>query len=92
VEQKAGWCEKALSSVLDATAKKIRICARLQRSRNTDIKERRSTVGRETRRRWHLEEAAGVKGELQNSLQEFKRNMWGECWQNLGGAEEWRAA
>jgi len=31
VEQEAAWCQKALSSVLDATAKKIRICARSRR-------------------------------------------------------------
>jgi hypothetical protein len=27
-EQEAAWCQKAMSSVLDATAKKIRVCAR----------------------------------------------------------------
>jgi hypothetical protein len=28
VEQEAAWCQKAMGSVLDATAKKIRICTR----------------------------------------------------------------
>ena len=31
VEQEAAWCQEAMSSVLDATGKKIRICARSKR-------------------------------------------------------------
>jgi hypothetical protein len=31
VDQEAAWCQEAMSSVLDATAKKIRICARSKR-------------------------------------------------------------
>ena len=39
VEQEAAWCQEPISSILDATAKKIRICARSKRWWNTDIKE-----------------------------------------------------
>ena len=49
--QVAAWCQEAMCSVLDATAKKIRIYARLTQWGNADIKERRRTVGRERRRR-----------------------------------------
>jgi len=31
VEHEAAWCHEAMSSVLDATAKKIRICASLKK-------------------------------------------------------------
>jgi len=39
VEQEAAWCQETMSSVLDATAKKIRICARSKRWWDADIKE-----------------------------------------------------
>jgi len=39
VEQEAAWCQEAMSSILDATAKKIRICVRSKRWWNADIKE-----------------------------------------------------
>jgi len=68
VEQEAAWCQEAMSSVLDTTAKKIRICARSNRWWNADIKERRKTVGRGRRRRRHSEEAARAKAELQKSI------------------------
>jgi len=51
VEQEATWCQEAISSVLDATAKNIRIRASSKRWWNTDIKDRRRTVGSERRRR-----------------------------------------
>jgi len=92
VEQEAAWCQEAMSSVLDATAKKIRICARSKRRWNADIKGRRRTVGGERRRRRHSEEAAQAKAELQQSIRQSKRRMWGDYLQNLRGAEVWRAA
>jgi hypothetical protein len=45
VEREAEWCQETLSKVLDAKAKKIRICARLNRWWNGEIKERRSALG-----------------------------------------------
>ena len=68
VEHEAAWCQEAMSSVLDATAKKIRIYARSKRCWNTNIKERRRTVGRERRRRRNSEEGARAKAELQKSI------------------------
>jgi len=47
VEQEAAWCQEAMSSVLNSTAKKIRICAKSKRWWNADIKERRKAVARE---------------------------------------------
>jgi hypothetical protein len=70
VDQEAAWCQEAMSSVLDAMAKKIRICARPKWWWNADIKERRRTVGRERMRRWHSEEAAQAKAELQKSIRQ----------------------
>jgi hypothetical protein len=49
VEKEAAWCQEAMSSVLDATALKMRICATSKRWWNADIKERRRMVGRERR-------------------------------------------
>jgi hypothetical protein len=77
VEQEAAWCQEAMSSVLDATAKKIRICASSKRWWNADIKERRRTVGRESRRRRHSDEATPKKAESQTSIRQSKRRMWG---------------
>jgi len=81
-----------MSSILDATAKRIKICARSQRWWDADIKARRRTAGREKRRRRHSEEAARANAELQKSIGQSKRRMWGDYLQNLGGAEVWRAA
>jgi hypothetical protein len=92
VEQKAAWCQEAMSSILDATEKKMRICARSKRWWNADIKGRRRTVGRERKRRRHSEEAAWSKAELQNSIWQSKRRMWGHYVQNLRGVKVWRAA
>jgi hypothetical protein len=49
VEQEAAWCQEATSSVLDATPKIIRICARLKSWWNANIKERRRSGERERR-------------------------------------------
>ena len=93
VEQEAAWCQEAMSSVLDATAKKISICARSNRWwRNADIEERRMTVGRERKRRRHSEEAARAKAELQKSIRHSKRRMWDDYLQNLKRAEVWSGA
>jgi len=91
VEHEAAWCEEAISRVLKATAKKIRICARSKRWWNADIKERRKVGGREKRRR-NSGEAARAKAKLQKSIRQSKSKMWSEYLQNLRGAEVWRAA
>jgi len=81
-----------MGNVLDATAKKIRICAKSKRWWNADIRERRKAVGREKRRRRNSEEAAKAKAELQQSIRQSKRKIWSEYLQNLRGAEVSRAA
>jgi len=78
VEHEAAWCQKAMGKVLDATAKKIRICAKSKRWCNADIRERRKAVGREKRRRRNSEQAAKAKAELQKSIRQSKRKMWSE--------------
>jgi hypothetical protein len=91
VEHKATWCHGAISSVLNTTAKKIRICARSKRWWNADIKERRYVLGRE-QRRWNSGEAARLNAKLQKSIRQSKSKMWSEYLQTLRGAEFWRAA
>ena len=49
VKQEAAWFQEAMNSSLDATAKKIRICAKSKRWWNADIKESRKAVGRKNR-------------------------------------------
>jgi len=92
VEQDAAWCQEAMSSVLDATAKKFRISARSRRWWNADITGRSSTVGRERRRRQPSEEAARAKVELRKSIWLSKRKIPGDYLQILGGVEVWSAA
>jgi hypothetical protein len=92
VEQEALWCKEAISTVVDATAKKIRICARSKRWWNTEVKETRRTVRRERRRTPNLEEAARAKAELQKSILQSKRKTRGDYLQKLSGAEVLRAA
>jgi len=92
VEQEAAWCQEAMGNVLNATGKKIRICAKSKSWWNTDIRERRKAVGREKRRKQNSEEAAKAKAELQKSIRQSKRKMWSKYLQNLGGAEVGRAA
>jgi hypothetical protein len=62
------WCQETLSKVLDAKAKKIRICARLKMWRNSEITERRRALGRQKRRGKKSEAAAHTKAELQRSI------------------------
>jgi hypothetical protein len=92
VEQEASWCQEAMSSVLNATAKKIRVCAKSERWWNADLKEMRKAVGREKRRRQNSGEAARAKAELQKSIGQSKRQICSEYLQILLGAEVWRAA
>jgi len=92
VEQEAAWSQEAMSSILNATAKKIRICAKSKQWWNADIKERRNAVGREKERWQILEEAARGKAELQMSPRLSKSQIWSDYLQNLRGAEVWRAA
>jgi hypothetical protein len=46
VEQEAAQCQEAMQRVLNATAKKIRICTNSKRWRNADILDGRKAVGR----------------------------------------------
>jgi hypothetical protein len=91
VEHKAAWCQEAMCSILNVTAKKIRICARSKRWWNADIKERRKAVGREKKRR-NSGEAARAKAKLQKSIWQSNSKIWSEYSQNLRGADVWRAA
>jgi hypothetical protein len=68
VEQEAACCQEAMTSVLDAMAKIIRMCPRSKRGWNANINERRWTVGRERRGRLNSEKAAWGKAELQKSI------------------------
>jgi hypothetical protein len=92
VEQEAAWCKEAMSSVLNATAEKIRMNTKSKRWWNAIIKERRKPVGREKQSRRNLEEATWAKAELQKSFRWSKSQMWTDNLQNLRGAEEVRAA
>ena len=92
VEWEAEWCQEMLRKVLDAKAKKIRLCARLEGWWNGEIKERRSASGREKRRGRRSEAAAHAEVELQRSIWQSKSRMWNEYLPNLRGGEVWRAA
>ena len=87
--QEVAWCQEALSSVLHATAKKIRIGARSKRWWNAHIKERRRTFARERRRRRNSEEAARAEVELQKSIWRSQRQMWTHYLNNFGEAKVW---
>jgi hypothetical protein len=91
VEQEAAWCQDAMSSVPNATAKNNRIRAKSKRWLNTDIKDRRNVVGREKKRQ-NSDGAARAKAKLQNSIRQSKGKMWCDYLLNLRGAEVWRAA
>jgi len=80
-----------MSSVLNATAKKIRICTRSKRWWNADIKARRKAVGRD-KRRPNSVEASSAKAKLQQSIRQSKRGMCSEYLHNLMGTKVWRAA
>ena len=92
VESEAEWCKDTLSMVLDATANKIRICARSKRLWNGEIKEMRSQLGREKGRRHRSAATAQAKAELQKSIRRETGMMWNDYLRNLSGAEVWRAA
>jgi hypothetical protein len=92
VESEAEWCQEALSKVLDATAKKITICAHSKRWWNGEIKEKRSQLGREKRRRRMSVPTAQAKSELQKTVWRAKDTMWNDYLKNLRGAEVCRAA
>ena len=79
VEQEAAWCQEAMGNILDATAKKIKICARSKRWWNANIKKRRKAVGREKRRTLSSEEAARAEAELQKLIRESNETMCSEC-------------
>ena len=75
VESEPEWCQDALRKVLDATAKKKRICARSKRWWNGEITERRSQLGRERRRRYRSAATAQGKAELPKSIRRAKDRM-----------------
>jgi hypothetical protein len=81
-----------LSKVLDATAKKIMICAHSKRWWNGKIKEKRSQHGREKRRRCRSAATAQAKAELQKSVWRAKDKMWNDYVKNLRRPEVCRAA
>jgi len=70
VEQEAAWCQEAMSSILNSTAMKIRICAKSKRWWNANIKERRNAVGREIRTWRNSKETASAKAELHMSIRQ----------------------
>ena len=92
VEREAESCQETLSKVLDAKAKKIRICTRSKRWWNSEIKESRSALGRGKRRGRRSEAAARAKAELQKSIRESKSWMGYDYVQNLKGGEVWRVS
>jgi len=88
VERNAKWCQEVLGKELDASAKKITICARSRSWWNGEIKKRRSQLGREKRRR----RRSAATAQLQKWMQRAKDRMWDYYVKNLWGAEVWRAA
>jgi len=92
VEREAESCQYMVSKVLDAKAKKMRICARSKRWWKGESKERRCALGREKRRGRRSEVAAHAKAELQRSIRQSKSWMWNDYVQNLRRCEFWRVA
>jgi hypothetical protein len=86
VEHPTAWCQEAISSFCNATARKIRIGARSKRWWNADIKERRQAVRRENRT-LNSELAAMANAKLQKSIPQLDSKMWRDYWHNLIGAE-----
>jgi len=68
VEQKAACCQEAMGIMLDATAEKIRICAKSKSWWNANIRERWKAVEREKRGRRKSEQATKAKVELQKLI------------------------
>jgi len=87
VESEAKWCEEALSNVLDAIAQKLTICAHSKRWWNGEIKEKRSQLGRQKRRRSRWAVTGRAKAELQKSVRRAKGMMWNDNLYNLTAAE-----
>jgi len=87
VEQQAAWCQEAMSSVPNTTAKRIRICGRSKMRWNTDIKERRRSGGRQRGKRRNSKEAARAKAQLQKSIRQSKRQMNSDSSQYPRGAQ-----
>jgi 23S rRNA A1618 N6-methylase RlmF len=65
VEQEATWCQEAVRSVLNAMARKIRICGKSNQWLNAVISQRRKAVGRDKRRSRNSEDVFWSKAELQ---------------------------
>jgi hypothetical protein len=72
VEQTVQCCQETVSKVQDSQAKKLRICARLKSWWNSNIKQRRSELGREKGRGRKSEAAPRAKADLQKSIQHSK--------------------
>jgi hypothetical protein len=92
VEGEAEWCQKALSMVLDASAKKITICTRSKSWWIGEIKERRGQLGIDKRKRCRSAVTAQAKAELLKSIWRAKDRMLEDYLKTLRGAEVWRAA
>jgi len=92
VQSEAEWCNKALSKVPDATAKKVTICAHSKRWWNGEIKEKSCQLGREKRRRRRSAATAQAKAELQKSVWRAKDKMCNDNLKNQRGAEVWIGA
>ena len=91
VKSEAEWYQEALGKVLDAPAKKIRICASAKRWWNGKIDEKSSQLGREKRRRRRSAATAQPKTGLQKSIPIAKDRRWNDALNNLKGDEVWRA-
>lgn len=57
-EQEAAWCQQAVSSIVNAMAKNIRIWAKSERWLNANINKRRKAVRRDIQRIQNYEEAS----------------------------------
>jgi hypothetical protein len=76
LEREAEWCQEMLRKVLDAKAKKIRICTQSTRWWKGEITEMPCALGREKRRGKRSEVAAHAKAELQRWIWQSKSRMW----------------
>ena len=85
-------CQETPSKVLDAKAKKIRLCARSKMWWNGEIKARRSALGRQKRSGRRSDAAARAKAELQKTIRLSKSRMWDDYVQNLRVGKVRRAA
>jgi len=76
LEREAECCQEMLRKVLDAKAKKIRICTRSTRWWKGEIMGTPSALGRGKRRGNRSEVAAHAKAELQRRIWQSKSRMW----------------